>query len=141
VRITPDTNVLIRAAVPVDAASEDGRQAEQARAALREASLIALTQPALCEFVWVLRSVYGYARSEIGSAVRTLCAGASVVCDREAVEAGLRVLEQGGDFADGVIACTGRSAGGDTFLSFDQQAVRLVRLSGHNAGLVGRTAA
>jgi predicted nucleic-acid-binding protein len=137
VRITPDTNVLVRAAVPSDAASEDGRQAEQARAVLREASLVALALPALCEFVWVLRSVYGYARSEISSAVRTLCAGASVVCDRDAVEAGLRVLERGGDFADGAIACTGRSAGGETFLSFDQKAVRLVQLSGHEGRLVG----
>ena len=136
-RITPDTNVLVRAAVPIrDAASEDGLQAVQARAALRAATLIAITPPTLCEFVWVLRSAYKYSKNEIRHAVETLCAAASVTCDRAVVEAGLAALSAGGDFADGVIAAAGAAMGGDTFLSFDRKAVRLLRDAGHNARLV-----
>jgi hypothetical protein len=48
-----------------------------------------------------------------------LIESASVLVDRLAAEAGLAVLESGGDFADGVIAFEGRRAGGPVFVSFD----------------------
>jgi hypothetical protein len=45
-RITPDTNILVRAAVPVgDPTSEDGIQSAQARAILHDAEVIAITLP------------------------------------------------------------------------------------------------
>jgi len=47
--------------------------------------------------------------------------------DRAAVEAGLAMADAGGDFADGVIAFEGRALGGETFVSFDKKAVRLLR--------------
>lgn len=138
VKITPDTNVLVRAAATVrDAASNDGIQAAQARSLLRDAGLIAITAPALCEFVWVLRSVYKYSKTEIEQAIRMLSSVASVVCDRQMVEAGLRVLDQGGDFADGVIAFSGAAMGGDMFVSFDRQAVRILQKAGQEARLAG----
>ena len=46
------------------------------------------------------------------------------------MEAGLAVLEAGGDFADGVIAHQGQWLGGDTFVSFDRQAVTLLSEQG-----------
>jgi predicted nucleic-acid-binding protein len=46
------------------------------------------------------------------------------------VEAGLAQLEAGGDFADGVIAHQGQWLGGDVFVSFDRQAVGLLRGQG-----------
>ncbi|WP_229258059.1 hypothetical protein [Duganella margarita] len=49
---------------------------------------------------------------------------------RPAVEAGLRMLEAGGDFADGAIAYEGQSLGGDTFVSFDKKAVSLITAQG-----------
>jgi predicted nucleic-acid-binding protein len=42
------------------------------------------------------------------------------------VEAGLALLDAGGDFADGVIAYEGNWFGAETFLSFDKTAVRLM---------------
>jgi predicted nucleic-acid-binding protein len=130
-RITPDTNILVRAAVPVsDPTSEDGIQSVQARAVLRDAEVIAITSPTLCEFVWVLRSVYKYTKDEIKSSLEILCSATLVTCDRQALNAGLDVLSQGGDFADGVIAFTGAALGGDTFVSFDRQAVRILRQAG-----------
>jgi predicted nucleic-acid-binding protein len=140
VKITADTNVLVRAATPAaDPQSEDGKQAAQARAVLRNATLIAVTIPTLCEFVWVLRKAYGYSRNEIVTAVRTLCAGATVVCDHRAVDAGLHALTSGGDFADGAIAHLGRTSGGETFVSFDRKAVQLLGRLGYVSRLAGET--
>jgi hypothetical protein len=59
---------------------------------------------------------------------------------RPAVEAGLSVLEAGGDFADGVIAYEGGGLGGglggETFVSVDKQAVELVAQHGRAARLL-----
>jgi predicted nucleic-acid-binding protein len=61
---------------------------------------------------------------------------ANVVVNRPAAEAGLVVLEAGGDFADGVIAYEGRWLGADTFVSFDKAAVRLIEEQGQSARLL-----
>ncbi len=131
VRITADTNVLIRAAVAFDDPnSEDGRQGREATALLRHADLIVVTIPALCEFVWVLRRIYKFDAAKIGIAIRALCSARSVVCDRLTVEAGLAWMKAGGDFADGAIAAIGKGAGADTFVSFDSKALRAARRVG-----------
>lgn len=54
-KISVDTNVLLRAVVQDDAA-----QAKIAVKVLTEATLIAIALPCLCEFVWVLRKVYAF---------------------------------------------------------------------------------
>jgi transposase len=59
-----------------------------------------------------------------------------VEVNRPAVEAGLAVLEAGGDFADGVIAYEGRWLGGEIFVSFDKKAVALISKQGLSARLV-----
>jgi predicted nucleic-acid-binding protein len=60
----------------------------------------------------------------------------NVVVNRPATEAGLAMLEAGGDFADGVIAYEGRWLGADTFTSFDKKAVRLIEAQGKSARLL-----
>ena len=130
-RITADTNVLVRAVV-----GDDPSQAEAAIAALRSAEKIAVALPALCEFVWVLRRVYAFQVAEIATAIRALMAASNVSLDRTAVEMGLRQLEAGGDFTDAVIAHQGQWLGGDTFLSFDRQAVALLQQQGLAAELL-----
>jgi len=59
-----------------------------------------------------------------------------VEVNRPAVEAGLSVLEGGGDFADGVIAYEGNWLGGETFISFDKKAVALLKAQGQSAWLL-----
>ncbi len=81
----------------------------------------------LCEFVWVLRKVYGFEAVDIVAAVRVLINADHVVTDIPAVEAGLSILEAGGDFADGAIAFQGQRLGGDVFVSFDKQAISLLK--------------
>ncbi len=130
-RITADTNVLLRAAVADDAA-----QARLAGTALQDAELIAVTIPALCEFVWVLRRGYKFDTAAIITALRRLLDATTVKADRPAIEAGIAALAAGGDFADGCIAFDGRRLGGLIFTSFDQQAVTLVKASGGEARLL-----
>lgn len=125
VRITPDTNLLVRAVM-----RDDPAQAARAAALLREAEIVAVTLPALCEFVWVLRRLYKIGSAEIAAAVRALVGARNVTANRPAVEAGLATMEAGGDFADGVIAFEGGWLGGEVFVSFDRQAVALLAGAG-----------
>ena len=130
-KITADTNVLVRAVVGDDAA-----QSKLAKSVLREAELVALPIPALCEFVWVLSQGYGVSRQDIAETIRTLVNAANVVVNRPAADAGLALLTAGGDFADGVIAFEGQWLGANTFLSFDRKAVKLAKAQGLSAELM-----
>jgi predicted nucleic-acid-binding protein len=105
VKVTVDTNVLVRAVV-----QDDPVQARRAAAVLRDASLVAVALPALCELVWVLRKVYGFDVEDVAQALRALMATANVAMNRPAAAAGLAILEAGGDFADGVIAYEGNGS-------------------------------
>lgn len=133
VKITPDTNVLLRAAL-----LDHPEQSALAAAALRRSERSVITLPALCEFVWVLSRGYKRAADEIAAAVRRLAESATVQVDRGALDAGLGVLEAGGDFADGVIAYEGRRMGGSVFVSFDRKAVSLIRGSGAEARFLSK---
>jgi predicted nucleic-acid-binding protein len=130
-KVTVDTNILLRAFL-----HDDPVQARAGEATLSRASLVALTLPCLCEFVWVLSRSYRFNRHEIARAVETLCSASNVVLDGLAVEAGLAQLKEGGDFADGVIAYQGRSLGGETFISFDKKAVRSLKKQGIGSQLL-----
>lgn len=130
-RITADTNVLVRAVM-----ADDARQARLAQAMLEKAELIAVTPTALCEFVWVLSRGYGVALDDIATAIRRLVASANVETDRPAVDAGLSMLRAGGDFADGVIAFEGARLGGATFASFDKDAVRTLKAQARDCLLI-----
>ncbi len=121
-KVTLDTNVLVRLATQDDAA-----QAARALQVLQNATLIAVPTPALCELVWVLLRGYRYTPAQVAQAVRTLIRVRHVVCHTPAVLAGLAVLEAGGDFADGAIAYEGELLGGPEFVTFDQQAARLLK--------------
>jgi predicted nucleic-acid-binding protein len=131
VRVVVDTNVLVRAVV-----RDDPAQARAAAKVLTGAELIAIALPCLCEFVWVLRKVYSIQTGDIAAAIHALLAAANVQVNKPAVEAGLSMLEAGGDFADGVIAYEGTWLGGETFVSFDKQAVALLIAHGQPARLL-----
>ena len=130
-KIIVDTNVLVRAVV-----QDDRQQARTAEKVLREAAIIAVALPSLCEFVWVLRRVYDIAPADIAASVRALLDTSNLVVNRPAAEAGLEMLEAGGDFADGVTAYEGRWLGGETFVSFDKEAVALLLEQGQMATLL-----
>lgn len=117
------------------------QQARAADKALKDASVIAVSVPSLCEFVWVLRRIYGLTDPDIASAIRTLLATGNVHADGELIEAGLRMLEAGGNFAYAVIAEEGVRRGGETFVSFDKKAVALLSKQGYSARLLKKGSA
>ena len=129
-KITADTNVLVRALT-----EDHVEQSKAAMLALNKAEIVALAIPTLCELVWVLQS-YKIKTADIAAAIRRLLNGANVVVNRTAAEAGLALLEAGGDFADGAIAHEGKWLGADTFVSFDKKAVRLMNEQGGSAQLL-----
>lgn len=131
-RIVADTNVLLRVIV-----DDDPEQSRLAAQALEEAEIVAISLHSLCEMAWVLDRRYEASRTDIADAIRRLIGTRNVAVDRPAVEAGLSVLDAGGDFADGVIAHEGRWLGGESFISFDRRAVRILAAAGQPARLLG----
>lgn len=130
-RITPDTNVLVRAVV-----ADEPKQARLAQSALAKADLIAITPTTMCEFVWVLSRGYGIPLADIAAAIRRLIGSANVEVNRPAVDAGLALLDQGGDFADGIIAFEGAGLGGATFATFDKDAAKRLKKLGRDSLLL-----
>jgi len=130
-KIVVDTNVLLRNAI-----NDNPLQARIAARVLASAELVAIPVAVLCEFVWVLRQGYKKPATEIADAIRKLLRSHSVVTNRPAVEAGLVFLDEGGDFADGAIAYEGAWLGAEEFVSFDKQAVSLLKSKGKRARLL-----
>jgi predicted nucleic-acid-binding protein len=103
---------------------------------LRDAEIVAVSLPTLCEFVWVLRQGYKRKRSEVVSVLRAMLDTANFSLDAPAVEAGITVGLAGGDFADGVAAFEGSRLGGALFVTFDRKAAALLTQSGTNVQLL-----
>ena len=130
-KMIADTNVLVRALT-----EDHAVQSKAARAALQKAEYVAISIPALCELVWVLSQGFKIRPADIAGTIRVLLNSTNVVVNRPAAEAGLALLDAGGDFADGAIAYEGRWLGAKTFVSFDKKAVRLMEARGDSAQLL-----
>lgn len=130
-KIAVDTNVLVRAIT-----GDDERQSKIAQTELAQAEFIVVSLPVLCELVWVLAQGYRIAPGDIADAIRRLVGSANVVVNRPAIEAGLALLDAGGDFADGIIAYEGRWLGAEVFVSFDRQATKLLTERGESVRLL-----
>ena len=129
--ITADTNVLLRFLL-----NDDRKQAAAAGKELRNATVVAVALPALCEVVWVLSQGYKMAGSDIADALEVLLGSENIATNRGAVDTGLGLLRAGGDFADGVIAFEGLVLGGSVFTSFDKKAVSLLKKQGYATQLL-----
>jgi predicted nucleic-acid-binding protein len=132
VKIVADTNLLLRFVL-----GDDPVQYKLALEIMERAEAVAITNVALCELVWVLRSSYGVSRENIAATIAGLRETRNMVFDSAALDAGLAMLNAGADFADGVIAYEGRWLGGDTFVSFDKKAVAAIEAQGKRAKLMG----
>lgn len=130
-KITADTNLLVRAIT-----KDDESQAARAAHELQTAELVAIPLPALCEVAWVLGAGYSLKRPEIAAALRGILHAQNTVTDEKGARAGLAALDAGGDFADGVIAYEGAALGGAEFVSFDRRAVTMLNNQGRAARLL-----
>lgn len=114
-RVALDTNVLVRYLV-----NDEQSQSNQAANLIESAETLFLSTIVLCETVWVLRRAYKLPASDIVRVLRDLTAMPSVELDRPLVEAGIDLMLQGGDFADGVILAEADRARADYLASFDE---------------------
>jgi len=117
-----DTNVVLR--LLVDDSAEQAAAARKLVADLPPGEKARIDQIVLVELAWVLRSVYGYHRERLTAAlVRVLRHPRLDVEEREwALEAAYDAYENGGDFADLLIATRNRRAGCSTTYTFDRRA-------------------
>lgn len=124
-KIIADTNILVRAIT-----DDDPVQSPLAQAQLDQAEIVAITLPTLCELAWVLSRSYKISRIDLAAMLRRLCAADNVKLEQASADAGLAFLDAGGDFADGVIVHEGNWLGGQMFVSFDADAVRIAKAQG-----------
>lgn len=127
-RVALDTNVVIRLLIV-----DDERQALAARQILQDADQLVLPTIVLCETAWVLMRTHRFPAAELVAAFRRLIALQGVEVDRPTVEAGLVMLSQGGDFADGCILHAAAQSRCDSVMTFDK---RFAALSQGGASLI-----
>ncbi len=130
-KIVADTNLLVRLAV-----DDDPGQRRIAARVVKDAEAVIVGNLALSELVWVLRTRYGFSKIEITQTIENLCSVQNVVLDRAAVELGSACMQNGTDFADGVISHEGRRLGGEEFVSFDKKAMASIAKQGMRARLL-----
>lgn len=124
-KITADTNILVRALT-----ADDEVQSAIAMRTLSQATLVALPIVTLAETVWVLNRTHKWKGPRIAAVLRIVLNDPRVQAEWSQVEAGLALLDRGGDFADAVIEADGRRLGADTLVTFDEQAARLLAEAG-----------
>jgi predicted nucleic-acid-binding protein len=129
--IVIDTNVLARIVVESD---EDRRENEIARDLFKRADEIIIPTHVLCEFVWVLSSVYKSSKHDIHTALASILKIKKVIVAKDEANAGMYMLDNDGDFADGVNAYAGQKMARENsfpvFASFDKQAVCILKRKG-----------
>ena len=125
-----DTNILLRYTV-----GDDVAQAAIAERIMETATEVVIPTHVFCEYVWVLRAGYKQPVETIAKAIRAIVATDRIVVNDDEVQAGLQMMDAGGDFADGVVAYVGSrmASGPAVFASFDKQAVRLLAGRGLSA--------
>ena len=118
-----DTNILLRYTV-----GDDVAQAEIAEKIMETSTEVVIPTHVFCEYVWTLRARYKQSMKAIAEAIRAIVATDRIVVNDDEVQAGLLMMDAGGDFADGVTAYVGSrmASGPAVFASFDRQAVRLL---------------
>jgi predicted nucleic acid-binding protein len=118
-----DANVVVRLLT-----GDDPEQAARARA-LVEAEGVFVATTVLLETEWVLRSAYGFARADVGAALRAFAGLPQVrVEDPGRLAEALDRAAAGFDFADALHLATPEAAQG--FATFDMRLVRAARRTG-----------
>jgi len=122
-----DTNFLLRFIL-----RDDENQFRAAARRLKSSDIIIIATHVFCEIAWALSYSYNFRRHEVLKELEALTLVDKVKFQKDEVEAGLAFLRRGGDFADGVIAYTGRkmASAHAEFVSFDRKAVRLLNEQG-----------
>jgi predicted nucleic-acid-binding protein len=112
-----DTNVLVRYLV-----RDDPAQAARADRELERDERFFVNAVVLCELVWVLETVYGFGRDEVGLALDRILATAQFeIEDKDLALAALQDLRRTAtDFADCLIGRRNRNRGATDTATFDK---------------------
>lgn len=113
-----DTNILARYYVDEAGSAQTRAQSQAARRILEGGARLFVAKTVLLELEWVLRGVYGQARTDVCRVFEHLASLPHLdIEDRAAVEQAIGNLRQGLDFADALHHASSR--GCDAFLTFD----------------------
>ncbi len=109
-----DTNVVVRYLV-----KDDDAQSARARDIVRSGPIfISLT--VILESEWVLRSLYGFSRSEVVDALEAFCGTPTVkVAEPAAAKRAFQLAEMGLDFADAMHLVQAEDC--EAFVTFDNR--------------------
>ena len=124
-KISIDTNILVRLFV-----ADDLAQQQKAIVALDAADAVIVPTSVFCETVWVLLKVYQQDKRVLCTQLMDFVTHPKLVYDRPIIAAGLALMQQGGDFADGVNEAAGKALGAEIFVTFDRKAAKLLKQQG-----------
>ena len=119
-KVALDTNLIVRLII-----DDDEPQVDQVEQLLDIADEIFIPIITFCEVVRVLKRAYKMPAPTIATALRSIANIQSLTLDRPALEAGLQMLDLGGDFADGCVMFEARRAKCDRLATFDKTFVAL----------------
>ena len=105
---------------------DEEARAEAAAGVIEGGETVAISTIVLCELAWMLKRAYRYRSEEIADAIRRIVTGRNVDVDRNAAEAGLRMLARRGDFADGIVQTDAIRARCRHVVTFDRVFVQLL---------------
>ena len=129
-KIIADTNILVRFLT-----QDDKAQFTKVKDLFSQVDEIIIPTHVFCEIAWVLSFSYKIGKDKISEIMNALVSSNKIISREDEIEAGLEMLENGGDFADGVNEYSGRQManGQSVFASFDKKAVRIFNERGISA--------
>ncbi|GHT88482.1 DNA-binding protein [Betaproteobacteria bacterium] len=130
-KVVVDTNILARLFLEPENAA-DGEQRAIVEKLFLQFSSIVIPTHVFCELAWILNTRNKFTKDEVYGVFRHLLKTTKIVCKEDEVNAGMLMLERGGDFADGVNEYTGRmmTNGESVFATFDKEAAKLLNERG-----------
>jgi predicted nucleic-acid-binding protein len=116
-----DTNLIVRLLVEDDVA-QSGRAAKLVRKAIDRSEQLFVSDIVMCEVVWVLRSGYGFGRTEIADVLQHLLRATHLAfASSGSLKRAAEPYGRGrGDFSDYVIREHARTAGCERVATFDR---------------------
>lgn len=129
--IIVDTNILVRFFI-----RDDELQFQKVSDIFGKASQIIIPTNTLCELVWVLSYSYQLNKQDIIEIMSFLLDTDNVIIKKNEINFGLKMLENNGDFSDGINAFLGIKMAFNhqaEFISFDKKAVKVLQKLGVNA--------
>lgn len=137
-KVVVDTNILARLFLEPENASDEKQRAIVEKLFQRFSTIIIPTH-VFCELSWILKNRNKFTKAEVCAGFQHLLSTSKIVCREDEVNAGMLMLERGGDFADGINEFSGRKMANDAcvFATFDEDAVKLFTERGIAAMIPG----